>query len=194
MLGAIPLDPNKEPSFFQTDLWHNWHNGLAKYFVGNALCTFITTHDLIPARSIDSKFEWLTQDYLSFCQRSQLTPFLREINRDTISFESAASPPQGMWNKAVVSTHLMLYVADFCSRFVKGKTEDYILKKIVSRTKQGMRFFCCFSLYRFVSLCLGIFCTAWHSVFCAWDSSGEMHLHHEHLHRQPLLRRLLDAI
>ncbi|CAE7040423.1 unnamed protein product [Symbiodinium sp. CCMP2456] len=124
ILGSIPVDRTSEPFFFRTDLWHNWHNGLSKYFIANAMHLWIVTPDLIPAGTIELKFKYLTQDYLNYCSKARLTPYLKEINRDTISFESAQSQPHGCWNKAVVSTHLMLYLQDFCLRFVDGKFDE----------------------------------------------------------------------
>ena len=131
ILGSIPVDKTSEPFFFRTDLWHNWHNGLAKYFIANAIHMWIVTPGLIPAGTIELKFQFLTQDYLNYCSAAGITPYLKEINRDTISFESAQSQPHGSWNKAVVSTHLMLYLQDFCLRFVDGKfDEDYLLRTV----------------------------------------------------------------
>ena len=132
ILQGIPIDMTQEAAFFQTDMWHNWHNGLAKYFIANAFASFVTTPNIIPGASIETKFQWLTKDYLSFCGKQKFTAYLREINRDTIGLETASSPPQGSWNKAAVSTHLMLYLQDFCARIIEGRTDDIILQNIDS--------------------------------------------------------------
>ena len=141
ILGEIPLERDREAAFFQTDLWHNWHNGLCKVFLANAVAMFLQEPGLIPANSIESKLQWLTVDYRQFCQRKRMTPFLKEFTRDTFAYDSAASTPQGMWSKALVSTHLMLWLGDFCGRYIEGKTEDSILLAIVtSFSKKELRF------------------------------------------------------
>ena len=160
IMSGIPVDPTAEATFFATDLWHNWHNGLCKTFVANSFFSFITTPNLIPAASFEAKFQWLTADYNNFCERKGLTPYLREITRDTISFDSANSVPQGMWNKGEVSTHLMLYLEDFCARFVQdtdAARSDYILRTIVARpTYQDFISFLLVGMLRSVSSVLNL--------------------------------------
>ena len=155
IMGAIPVDRTKEAAFFQTDLWHNWHNGLGRIFVGNAFATFVTTPNLVPGGGIEAKFAWISSDYLEFCARNKISAHLREITRETMGFDSTTAPPQGTWNKAAATTHLMLYLQDFCARFIEGQTDDFILRTIDSCMIALI--FClvllsCFFLYVFGSL------------------------------------------
>ncbi|CAE7866948.1 unnamed protein product, partial [Symbiodinium necroappetens] len=139
ILAEIPCLPDKPEAFFMTDLWHNFHNGLAKFWVANALVIFIFTDGLVPGRSIEKKLEWLSDDFVSFCKRAGIMPFLKEFTRDNLSLDSFHSYPQGLWSKAVVSTHTMLYVQDFCDRFISPTTTDAVFKGIESRIAQGTR-------------------------------------------------------
>ena len=91
---------------------------------------FLYTPGMVPVRSVEGRLEWLSNDFLDFCRRRKITPFLREFNRDNLSLDSFHSYPQGLWSKALVSTQTMLYVEDFCERFIRGKTQDQILKDI----------------------------------------------------------------
>ena len=132
ILGDIPMRPQCPEKFFQTDLWHNWHNGLGKFGVVNCLVIFIYSGQLIPVRSVEDKLKWLTSDFIAFCKRSNITPFLKEFTRDNLSFDSHGSCPQGLWSKALVTTQTMLYVQDFCDRFLQEQ-DDEILDAIVTR-------------------------------------------------------------
>ena len=132
VLAAIPGLPDKPETFFMTDFWHNFHNGVAKFWVANALVTFVFEEGMIPRRSIEKKLEWISADFLSYCERVKMTPFLKEFTRDNLSLESFRSYPQGLWSKAEVSTQTMLYVQDFCERFVDERTTDKILSGIAS--------------------------------------------------------------
>ena len=115
VLAEIPCIPDQPEAFFMTDFWHNFHSGLAKFWVANALVIFLFTPNMVPARSIEKKLEWLSSDFQSFCKRANITPFLKEFTRDNLSLDSFESYPQGLWSKAVVSTQTMLYVQDFAS-------------------------------------------------------------------------------
>eukprot|EP00439_Symbiodinium_sp_Y106_P019686 s6514_g2.t1 len=132
ILGNLRLETGAEAGFFKTDLWHNWHNGMAKAFIASVFFFIVLTAGMIPENNIEAKFAWLTRDYLFYCRRTGLQAYLRELTRDTFGYDSSKSTPMGSWNKAAVSTHLMLYLEDFCSRFVKNKTNDFILCSIDS--------------------------------------------------------------
>ena len=144
IMGSMPVDQTAEPLIFRTDLWHNWHNGLSKYFIAIMIHMWIVTPGLINAGSIEEKFKFVTGDYLSYCSRARITPYLKEFNRDTIGFDSAESQPHGSWNKGVVSTHLMLFIQDFCLRFVEGKfDDDYLLRTLAPFRTVNLEFFLC---------------------------------------------------
>ncbi|CAE7029608.1 unnamed protein product [Symbiodinium sp. CCMP2592] len=134
VLAAIPGLPDKPEAFFVTDFWHNFHNGVGKYWVANGLSMFVFSNDFIPARSIESKLEWLSRDFVRYCQRVKITPFLKEFTRDNLSMDSFDSYPQGLWSKAEVTTQTMLYLQDLCERLVAPGTEDKILAGIASQT------------------------------------------------------------
>ena len=132
ILGGIPLRPDAPEAFFVTDLWHNWHNGCAKVFFANAAAMFVYTAGLIPARSIEAKLAWLSADFLSFCTRCRISPYMTEFTRDNLSLESQASYPQGLWHKGEVSTQVMLYLQNFCERVVANVSDDPLMLAIAA--------------------------------------------------------------
>ena len=132
VLEGLPWGPSSEgPCFFKHDFWHNWHNGVAKTFIASAFVV-LNNAGLLMGRSIDARFQSLNEDYKGFCKKARISPYIREISRDTFGMESSQVFPKGTWNKAVVSTQLMLFLSDFCQRFVDGNTDDVLLLAIAS--------------------------------------------------------------
>ena len=126
IMRGLPWTAGEEPSFLKTDLWHNWHNGLGKIWLA---CSFVmlATMDILQGGSIDAKFEELTVEFLSWARRFRISPYLRQLNRDSFSFATNNSNPQGSWSKAAVTTQLMLFLSFFLEARVVGRTDDPIL-------------------------------------------------------------------
>ena len=133
IMQGIPGLPEAPEVFFMTDIWHNFHNGLGKYWVASCFIMFATTAGLLPGNSIPAKLQFLSQDYVRFCRQAKITAFLKEFTRENLSFDSFRSYPQGIWSKAAVTTHAMLYIQHFCERDIRGKWEDAMLVAIASR-------------------------------------------------------------
>ena len=129
-LQDLPVVPGEEASLLRTDLWHNWHNGLGKQWLA---CSFVmmATLDVLVGGSMDAKFEMLSEEYVSWARRSHIHPFLRRLTRNTFEYESMKSSPVGSWNKAAVTTHLMLFLGSFCETHVDGKRNEPMLVAIV---------------------------------------------------------------
>ena len=114
---------------FAVDVWHTFHYGVAKNFLGSGMIELITHffHD----NSWEKKFEHLAVEYVAFCQSKKLTPYITEMSRDTFSFDSEKSFPVGHWSKGAVSTNMMLFFADLLQRLVVGNTDDEVFVLIV---------------------------------------------------------------
>ena len=122
--------PSQGPWFFKHDFWHNWHNGVAKNYIASAFV--VINQARLLGNSIDARFQSLTTLYKDYCSRVKLSPYLKELSRDTFNMETTKVFPVGSWNKAVVSTQLMLFLEDFCKQNIQGKTDDPFLLAIVA--------------------------------------------------------------
>ena len=131
ILQGLPIDPNAKHNFFKTDCWHNFHLGLSKHFVASAFVSALERLDCFPNTSVDSRMQFLTQDFLAFCKRKKINPYLKEISRESLSFTTNRTCPVGRWSKGAVATHFMQYLEDFCNRFVINKTGDEVMLSIV---------------------------------------------------------------
>ena len=125
--------------FFLPDFFHNWHGGLAKIFIANALI-MIAYSDIVTQRSLVEKLQWISNDFRAFCRRSRITPHMKEFTRENLSFDAFSACPMGLWSKASISTHSMLYLQDLFDRFAGSFDSDPFLPLIVSRSFRAAHF------------------------------------------------------
>ena len=107
ILEGLNLSTEDSMAFFLTDPWHNLHLGVLKRFIGSSMVAIVESGalpSLPPVRSVDKRFEWLTELYMAYCRSQKVSPWLQEISRDTMGFPSSTVEPVGRWTKAVVST------------------------------------------------------------------------------------------
>ncbi|CAK9000117.1 unnamed protein product [Durusdinium trenchii] len=133
LLHNLPLEVGKEEAFFKPDLWHNWHAGVGKLWIGG--CLVILSESCIPGSSVENKLGWLTHDWRTWCKNHRLAPFVTKIDRATLSYTTSKSWPEGHWSKGQATTHLMMYLQDLCARKVENQTDDPLLHSIVHGTK-----------------------------------------------------------
>lgn len=131
LLSGLPMEPTCKELFFKTDCWHNFHLGLAKHFLGSSFVCAVERLDSIQGGSIDSKLEFVTQDFLRFCKENKVNPYMKEISRETLTFPASTACPCGRWSKGAVATQLMQYLEHFCDSFVVDKTEDELMLRVV---------------------------------------------------------------
>ena len=123
----------QRPSFFATDLWHNFHLGLGKGFVASAwACIVESDLPALPAGSVEARFAHVTMLYKEYFSRKRIVPFVSEISRDSLNFPQSNATPMGKWSKAAATTEMMLFLSDFGSKFIRNNTEDGLLLAIVS--------------------------------------------------------------
>lgn len=131
ILSGLPMVPLEKPNFFLTDCWHNFHLGLAKHFLASSFVCAIERLNSFPATSVESRFDFLTQDFADFCRLKNIHAYMKEISRETCSFPSSKACPVGRWSKGVVASQWMAYLENYCDRFVVNKTDDPVMLTIV---------------------------------------------------------------
>ena len=126
------LDWGDEPKadFFCIDLWHCFHLGLAKHWVGSALVSIVEYLEIPNTTSVEQKFAWLTTVYREFCRGHGSSGWVKTIDRDFLNWPSSSVCPIGSWNKGSVSTHLMYFLEWFCSSYITGKSDHQVLVAI----------------------------------------------------------------
>ena len=133
MIDNLPIVCGEEASFFVTDIWHNWHLGLSKHWIGSSLVSILERMDKLGCGSIDAAFDFLTDDFLNFCKQKKINPHMKELSRETMTWPMSKVCPVGRWSKGLVSTQLMIWLQDFSQRKITGHTDDTVLKTIEYR-------------------------------------------------------------
>ena len=133
ILEGAMLREEAPSAFFLTDIWHNFHLGVAKVWIGGSIISILERMSHFPeGRSVESKLAWLTEEYKTFMRHRRIAPHLLELSRETLSWPTGPTCPQGRWSKGAVSTHLMMFLENFCARYIENQTDDVVLKAIVA--------------------------------------------------------------
>lgn len=129
-LRGIPLNRKEIAAWFNVDLWHCFHLGVAKHWVASAYACIVESN-LLPETSVESKFEGISTQYRAFCRQRKIAMWVTEITRDTLCWPQSSACPVGKWNKGSCSTTMMLFLDHFCQEAVVGKTDDRVLLLVV---------------------------------------------------------------
>ena len=135
ILQGVLVNPGHESQLLAFDLWHTFHLGIAKHWLCSSLAVIVEKQ--LPFfegyRSVEAKFGAITEKYKAFCRANRLSMWVAEISRDTLMWPQSSATPIGKWNKGSASTTIMLFLGDFCERYIKGHTDDEMLLLIVPR-------------------------------------------------------------
>lgn len=130
ILEGVPMAPVDQWEFFKTDVWHNFHMGLAKHWVASSMVSLLENLDL-PFTNMDDKIDFFNQKYKSFCKRKRLSPHHEEFGRETLGWYQLSTCPVGSWNKGSASTHYMLFLEDLLTEFTSQIEGEPLLETIV---------------------------------------------------------------
>ena len=114
-LERIPHAQGELATLFRFDLFHCWHLGVSKNYLGSMLCLLA---DQEAASTVDARFEMMTQSYISWCAANRKQPHTKKISKDHVSWSKGY--PTGTWHKGELSTSLMLWVE---ARFLAESAE-----------------------------------------------------------------------
>lgn len=145
IMRGVPVHAGAETKFFCFDIWHIFHLGICKHYLGSSFVAIIESNLGVFAghRSVESRFGVLSEMYRNYCRQNKFSMWVSEINRDTLVWPQASATPIGKWNKGSASTTLMLFLAWFSQNHIIGHTEDEIMLLIVARLKKNESFWGC---------------------------------------------------
>lgn len=131
ILNGALIEEGRQAQFFLPDIWHNVHMGIGKSWASSSFVTLAELSDNLPGNSMQARFDFLSRDYLDFCARCKVQPFVDGINRETMCFPQSSATPEGKWSKAACTTIMLKYLENLASRFIAGHTDNNILLAIV---------------------------------------------------------------
>lgn len=103
----VPHSAGELPLLFKFDIFHVFHLGVAKNFLGSFLALLSVRED---GGSIDQRFEQLSAKYVTWCVANRKTPHMRRITKEHLNWVSTTHYPTGSWHKGDLSTNLMHWV------------------------------------------------------------------------------------
>ena len=120
-LEIIPHCPGKFPDMFKFDVFHTWHLGVGKNFLGGMLALLSELED---GSNVDVRFEQLSARYKAWCRQNGKTAYCQRITKEHLNWISKSHYPTGSWHKGDLTTTLMLWVE---SRFHAEQWQDEML-------------------------------------------------------------------
>ena len=125
--AVIPHPRGQLPCLYRFDLFHCWHLGMGKNFLGSIL---VVLSEKESAGSCEGRFEQLTEKYLKFCKDNHLPAHTQRITRDHLNWPSSiVITPRGdgtkvtwqhlWWNGSRVDSWPRFGKMIFCKRQVR---------------------------------------------------------------------------
>ena len=111
----------QEADIFAYDLWHSWHLGMGKVFLGSALALL---SDRFHGRTVHARFAGLNSAYFSWCRQFGHPPILTRLTTSTIDWDPATKYPKGNWFKGELTTTLGRFVRYMTSG---GNNESHMM-------------------------------------------------------------------
>lgn len=101
---AVPHVRGELSGLWAFDLFHSWHLGLAKYFLGSAIA--LLSEQESPG-NIDERFDALSDRFKTWCQANRRRNHIMKLSKDTISWPATTTYPVGGWHKGELTSVLM---------------------------------------------------------------------------------------
>ncbi|CAK9055791.1 Uncharacterized protein SCF082_LOCUS30127 [Durusdinium trenchii] len=103
----VAHSPGKLAALWCYDVFHTWHLGVAKNFLGSVLALM---SEQFPQGNIEQRFEALTDMYRAWCNRTKRRCHVFKITKELLQWTSLREFPTGSWHKGALSTVLMEFV------------------------------------------------------------------------------------
>ena len=120
-----PHARNDHTELFAWDLFHSWHLGCGKPFLGTAIIVLATSS--IFAGGVDKRLEDVTQNFLTWCDQNRLKPHLRKLCKASLSWTTTANYPSGVWSKGHTTRVLNKWFLAVCAANARAVAGDELL-------------------------------------------------------------------
>ncbi|CAE7550167.1 unnamed protein product [Symbiodinium necroappetens] len=128
--------PGQEEAILAYDLFHAFHLGVGKHFLGSCLALW-SSH--FPGGNVDKRFEGLESSFFTWCKANREVPVLTRLTKETIQWPSTFDYPAGSWFKGSVTTVLFKFLqATMCQQ---NWAHEPMLAKAAEAVQSINRFF-----------------------------------------------------
>ena len=119
-LLALRHVPDQAASLFRFDLWHSWHLGVGKAFVGSAIALLSAT---CPGNSKDQRMDNLNTQFMAWCKQNSKPPILTRLSKETIGWGSNSNFPVAGWFKGSLTTTFCEFI---CHKLGGGSDDPWL--------------------------------------------------------------------
>ena len=97
VLLCLPHVRDDPAELFGWDLFHTWHIGAGKTFLGTAII-LLAMSDAFDG-SVPDRLASLSERFQHWCEAMRLKPHLRKLTKENLSWPASTSYPCGVWSK-----------------------------------------------------------------------------------------------
>ncbi len=123
-LLLLPHIHNDPSELFAWDVFHTWHLGCGKTFLGTAIVLLAMSS--VFDGGVEARLGALTIRFQAWCQRQNLKPHIRRFTRENLSWKTSNSYPSGVWSKGHTTRVLNKWFLAECEAH-KEETESNVL-------------------------------------------------------------------
>jgi len=125
LLPHVQEDPAE---LFAWDLFHTWHLGCAKVFLGTAVIVLATSALFVGG--VEKRLEAVTERFLTWCDEKCLKPHLRKLSKETMSWTTTTTYPSGVWSKGHTARVLNKWFISECEANTRAVRADVLLTTV----------------------------------------------------------------
>ena len=105
----LPHVQGQAPSIFAYDIWHCWHLGVGRNFVGSMLAVY---SNLEQGGNVDERFDALTIRYKSWCSSNHESHILNRLTKEVIQWPNTKHFPTATWHRGDLTRIMMRWIED----------------------------------------------------------------------------------
>ena len=198
--AGVPHVDGQLERLFQYDIWHSFHLGVGKHFLGSALAL---ASAYFPGGTVDIRFSNLTAAFRGWCKENGEVPYLTNINKESISWITTSDFPKGIWSKGSATTVLFKWFESWSSNvqsddpvFLKTRVAAQVANKCMKKLYSVDDFWLPSSMAAEIGT-LGVeFLRLYHQLACMCHSEGRclyIHMPKAHILQHIFLVDLLKG-
>ncbi|CAE7184531.1 unnamed protein product, partial [Symbiodinium necroappetens] len=129
ILQYMLLEEDDAPSFFRPDLFHVYHSGVGKDFLGSSFIYAIQI--LLNRGGVDRNIQALNDLLKAFLRRRKLYLHCRTLSPDTLGYSSTKEYPEGHWSKNQDTAVLMRFLVELLEDHPRSVSSDAMLTEML---------------------------------------------------------------
>ena len=123
---ALPHCRDDPAELFAWDLFHSWHIGAGKVFLGTAVVVLAMSEAF--DGSIPSRLEEVSDRFQRWCSEHRLKPHTRRLSKENLNWLTTTTYPSGGWSKGHTTRVLNKWFIAECRNHLELFAGDHLLE------------------------------------------------------------------